>query len=288
MTKIVFLSVVFHLFTTGFAYRFVCVDDKNRIKGRDLCDTGRLLSYTNNVIDIPAGGRRLPFETRPIKINSVTNVIDISTPRRKQQKHRHRILAQPVGLPHFPQFPKYKLEKNFQDKKCTRSKATFFSLAKRQAICKPRDAIFELVDGGALADGGALVSPRYVVLQRCQGLCKNKSCTALQTVNRTIFVTVKTPDGRQLCKHVQVHDDKTCGCACSKTCSRNKKLDKGLCKCLCADKMNLMSQCLLKNATSGMHMWNSNECRCHCTEESICSTGSEWNHDQCACVKTWK
>ncbi|VEN48955.1 unnamed protein product [Callosobruchus maculatus] len=266
---------------------------------------GGLISYTNNVIDIPAGGRRVSYQAiRPIKINSVSNVIDISRRRRKQQKYPNRILTQPVGLPpitlrgpedeafdtDFLQFPKYKLEKNIQvsDKKCTRSKATFFSLAKRQAICKPRDAIFELVDGGALTDDGALVSPRYVVLQRCQGLCKNKSCTALQTVNRTIFVTVKTSDGRQFCKLVQVHDDKTCGCSCSKTCSSNKKLDKGLCKCLCADKMNLMRQCLLKNATSGMHVWNSNECRCRCIEESICSTGSEWNHDQCACVKSWK
>ncbi|CAH1957106.1 unnamed protein product [Acanthoscelides obtectus] len=295
MTKFMLIFVLMHL-TSGSAYRFVCVDEKNNIKRKELCDEGGLLKYTNNVIDIPAGGPKFPYVGRPLGINTITNVIDLSKGRRKRPKYPNKI-SQPAGLPPitlrgpddefdsgFPIYPKYKVDKIDQvsDKKCTRSKIKFFSLEKRQATCKPRDAIFELVDGENM------VSPRYVVLKRCQGMCKNRSCSAIHTANRIIFVTVKTLDGRQLCKHVRVHDDEACGCSCFKTCSDNKKLDEALCKCLCSDKMNLISQCLLKNATSGRHLWNSNDCRCHCIEESICSTGSEWNHDKCACIKSGK
>lgn len=80
-----------------------------------------------------------------------------------------------------------------------------------------------------------------VVTKKCTGLCKrNQSCMAVRTINETIPVQLKQPDGTIKCYNVQVPFDKKCKCQCTikaEECNKKQKFDKENCACSCINQV---------------------------------------------------
>ncbi|KAG5883126.1 hypothetical protein JTB14_030961 [Gonioctena quinquepunctata] len=135
----------------------------------------------------------------------------------------------------------------------------------KKVKCKPRETIVDIK-----YKGGKVV-PEKISTKLCTGVCSgSKTCLSVERKNISLAilnVNVAAINHRLV---VPPHKFST----------------KKFCKCKCINEEE--HRLCIKKITNhyNKYVWNKNICSCDCKFEYICTTGTEWEKNQCKCVKS--
>ncbi|ENN78839.1 uncharacterized protein LOC109535575 isoform X1 [Dendroctonus ponderosae] len=163
------------------------------------------------------------------------------------------------------------------------------ALIARPAKCMPELTTVKI----AQSDANVFYIPECIRIERCGGCCSHEllSCqpTETETVTYSVMKTGYTTGTNKLLKYVgrepilvEKHTKCSCGCKVKAAdCGKYQEYRESECRCVCKN-FDEEEKCY-KN--SYLKLWNPNICSCQCREILDCSTGFQFDHNECRCIK---
>ncbi|CAH1159724.1 unnamed protein product [Phaedon cochleariae] len=260
----------FAVFVNGGAFgcKWVCIDNKNHIIKEYIDSSKFKLDFPKNEIKVP----------------------DSSVQKAENNRRKASEIIPEVSLrmPEFVVEPtKGKTRKKNKELTCNSKqfKTTMKEMTKK-IKCRPRDTIVDI------KYKGSKVLPNKVSTKLCSGVCSGtKTCMAVESKNVSLTVSIQDSSSRFKCSNVMIPEHTKCRCGCDKTstdCSPSQIFDKKFCKCKCKNDNDY--QMCMENISSNFnkYVWNKITCSCDCKVEYVCTTGTDWDRNECKCIRTNK
>nr|XP_023025268.1 balbiani ring protein 3-like isoform X2 [Leptinotarsa decemlineata] len=257
--------------------KWVCIDDKHRIMREYIGSEQFELDFQKHEIFIPQTDKKMHIVDRGRRLTDKP-----SLPENGPRLRMPALFVEPkengprLRMPAFSVEPKEVCSsEEFQKNMKAMSK---------KVKCKPRATIVDIkYEGGK-------VLPEKISTKLCSGGCSGtKTCLSVEKKNISMAVAVLV-SGNYQCSRVVIPQDIKCKCGCDKEnikCLPSQVFDKKFCKCKCINEKE-HHLCQKKIANHGKFVWNRDKCLCECKFQYICTTGTEWDRNQCRCTKNKK
>ncbi|XP_050299333.1 uncharacterized protein LOC126738175 [Anthonomus grandis grandis] len=160
------------------------------------------------------------------------------------------------------------------------------------AKCQPELTTVKIAESN---DPNVLYVPECTRIERCGGCCSHAllSCQATEFEN-VQFSVLKTEYSSSENPHkklkyvgkepISIQKHTKCKCMCkikAKDCNAYQDYRESECRCIC--KNTDEEQKCYRN--SNKKLWNPDECACQCREVTLCSTGYNFDYNECRCVQ---
>ncbi|XP_066147010.1 uncharacterized protein [Euwallacea fornicatus] len=159
----------------------------------------------------------------------------------------------------------------------------------RPAKCVPELTTVKIAQS---EDRNVFYVPECTRIERCGGCCSHMllSCQPEETETVTLSVVKTEYTGNNKLKYVgfvpivvEKHTKCKCQCKIKKAdCSNYQEYKESECRCIC--KNSDEERKCYKN--SYKKLWNPDQCTCQCRDIQPCSTGFEFDHNECRCIQS--
>ncbi|KAL1509082.1 hypothetical protein ABEB36_003879 [Hypothenemus hampei] len=158
----------------------------------------------------------------------------------------------------------------------------------RPAKCIPELQTVRIIES---KDPNVFYVPECTRVERCGGCCSHVllACQPIETETVTFTIMKTEYTGNRRLKYIGkepvfVERHRKCKCGCkikAEDCTEYQEYNESECRCVCKN-IDEEKKCY---SNGYKKLWNPDQCACQCREVVPCSTGFQFDYNECRCIQ---